>query len=113
MSKSSADETEVRGRAVLIEALRILMHSDPKEIADAFAETDRESKEARRYVENAEKASARELDALQKSSVFDFLLYCDSNRIGSFLSQFDNYLDNLEKVIQRENVSRESSEASN
>jgi len=55
---------------------------------------------------SAEKASEKERDEPQKSSVFDFL-YCDSRRIGSFLAQFDDS-GLLEKVVQRETASKDT-----
>jgi hypothetical protein len=55
---------------------------------------------------NGGKASDEELDEHQKNSVYDFL-YCDTRRIGSYLSQFDNS-GLLEKVVQRETASKGS-----
>jgi hypothetical protein len=52
------------------------------------------------------KVSEEELDEHPESSVYDFL-YCDTRRIGSYLSQFDNS-GLLEKVIQRESASKGS-----
>jgi len=53
---------------------------------------------------NEGRASEKGLDELESDSVFDFL-YCDSERIGSFLAQFDDS-GLLEKVIQRESATK-------
>lgn len=51
-------------------------------------------------------ASEKEPAAPESASVFDFM-YCDSRRIASFLAQFDD-MGALEKVVQRESVTRKS-----
>lgn len=56
--------------------------------------------------QNEEQASGKEPVEHQSDSVYDFL-YCDSRRIGSFLSQFDN-AGHLEKVVQREGVTKDA-----
>jgi hypothetical protein len=55
---------------------------------------------------SVEKASEKVPDEPQKNFVYDFL-YCDTRRIGSYLSQFDDS-GLLEKVIQRETASKDA-----
>ncbi|WP_431204802.1 hypothetical protein ACQ86E_07060 [Bradyrhizobium betae] len=54
--------------------------------------------------QNSGQVSEGELVGPQSDSVYDFL-YCDTRRIGSFLSQFDD-AGHLEKVVQREGVTK-------
>src|SRR5688500_5363914 len=49
-----------------------------------------------------EKASGAEAGEPQKDSDLDFI-YCDTQRIGSFLAQFDD-VGHLQRVIQRETI---------
>ncbi len=50
------------------------------------------------------KAFEKEQEEPQSDSVYDFL-YCDTDRLGSFLAQFDD-AGHLQEVIQRESVTK-------
>ena len=59
MSAPRKDRPDLLAGMSFSEAIQRLVQTDPKELADAFAETERENEEARRYVEERRESIRR------------------------------------------------------